>query len=209
MILVMQFRLPILLAAAALLSACSASKEATAQKAPVSETAPATYRVNFDTSRGPFVVEITRDQAPHGADRLYSLVKAKYFDGARFYRVVPEFMVQWGAAADPAVSKSWDVAIQDDPVKETNARGTISFAATGQPNSRSTHMFINYADNARLDAMGFAPLGRVVSGMDIVDQIYSEDREKPDQVMIKEHGNAYLEKEFPHLDYIKTARISQ
>jgi peptidyl-prolyl cis-trans isomerase A (cyclophilin A) len=202
-------RFPLLLSIAVLLSACSASKDASAQKAPLSETAPATFRVNFDTSRGPFVVEITRDLAPHGADRLYSLVKAKYFDGARFFRVVPDFMVQWGMAADPAVSKAWDVPIPDDPVKDTNTRGTISFAATSQPNSRSTQMFINYADNARLDAMGFAPMGKVVSGMDIVDQLYSEDREKPDQTMIKELGNTYLEKEFPHLDYIKTARISQ
>ncbi|MDQ1472729.1 MAG: peptidyl-prolyl cis-trans isomerase [Bryobacterales bacterium] len=202
-------RFSLLLSIAVLLSACSGSKDASAQKAPLSETAPANFRVNFDTSRGPVVVEITRDLAPHGADRLYSLVKAKYFDGARFFRVVPNFMVQWGMAADPAVSRNWDVPIPDDPVKETNARGTISFAATSQPNSRSTQMFINYADNARLDAMGFAPLGKVVSGMDIVDQLYSEDREKPDQMMIKELGNTYLEKEFPHLDYIKTARISQ
>jgi peptidyl-prolyl cis-trans isomerase A (cyclophilin A) len=194
-------RFPILLSIAVLLSACSGSKSET--------PAPATYRVNFETSRGPFVVEITRDLAPHGADRLYNLVKAKYFDGARFFRVVPNFMVQWGMAADPAVSKTWDVPIPDDPVKETNARGTISFAATSQPNSRSTQMFINYADNARLDAMGFAPVGKVVSGMEVVDQLYSEDGEKPDQMMIKEMGNAYLEKEFPHLDYIKSARISQ
>jgi peptidyl-prolyl cis-trans isomerase A (cyclophilin A) len=154
-------------------------------------------------------VEITRDQAPHAADHLYSLVKAKYFDGARFYRVVPGFMVQWGSAADPEVSKAWEGTIEDDPVKDTNSRGTISFAATGQPNSRSTHMFINYADNARLDSMGFAPLGKVVSGMEIVDQIYSEDGERPDQLQMKELGNRYLEKEFPKLDYIKTARIAQ
>jgi peptidyl-prolyl cis-trans isomerase A (cyclophilin A) len=201
-------RVSCLLSVTLLLSACSGSKPASAQKAPLSETAPATFRVNFDTSRGPFVVEITREQAPHGADHLYSLVKSKYFDGARFYRVVPGFMVQWGAAADPDVSRAWEATIEDDPVKDTNSRGTISFAATGQPNSRSTHMFINYADNARLDAMGFAPLGKVVSGMEIVDQIYSEDGEKPDQLQMKDQGNKYLEREFPHLDYIKTARIA-
>jgi peptidyl-prolyl cis-trans isomerase A (cyclophilin A) len=201
-------RFSFLLSITLLLSACSGSKPASAQKAPSSETAPATFRINFDTSRGPFVVEITREQAPHGADHLYSLVKAKYFDGSRFYRVVPGFMVQWGAAADPAVGKAWDVTIEDDPVKDTNSRGTISFAATGRPNSRTTHLFINYADNARLDAMGFAPLGKVVSGMEIVDQIYSGDGERPDQMQMQTQGNQYLEKEFPHLDYIKTARIA-
>ncbi len=194
---------------AALLAGCSGSKPASAQKAPVSETAPATFRVNFDTSRGGFVVEVQRDQAPNGADRFYSLVKAKFFDGARFYRVVPGFMVQWGAAADPEVAKAWDVTIQDDPVKTSNEKGTISFAATSAPNSRSTHMFINYGDNARLDSMGFAPIGKVVSGMDIVEQIYSGDGERPDQMRMKAEGNKYLEKEFPNLDYIKTARIAQ
>ena len=202
-------RLSCLVSVALLLSACSGSKPASAQKASSDDTAPAVYRVNFDTSRGPFVVEITREQAPHGADHLYTLVKAKYFDGARFYRVVPGFMVQWGSAADPAVSKAWEGTIEDDPVKDTNSRGTISFAATGQPNSRSTHMFINYGDNARLDAMGFAPLGKVVSGMEIVEQIYSADGEKPDQLSMKDQGNKYLEREFPNLDYIKTARIAQ
>jgi peptidyl-prolyl cis-trans isomerase A (cyclophilin A) len=192
-----------------LLTACSGSKPARAQKAPAAETAPATYRVNFDTSRGPFVVEILREQAPNGADRLYNLVKSNFFDGARFYRVVPGFMVQWGSATDPEVSKKWDVTIQDDAVKETNAKGTISFAAQSAPNTRSTHMFINYADNARLDALGFAPIGKVVSGMEIVEQIYSGDGERPDQMRMKEEGIKYLEKEFPNLDFIKTARIAQ
>lgn len=203
-------RLSALLPLTLLLAACSASKPATAlASAPKDSQAPATYRVNFETSRGAFVVEINREQAPNGADHLYTLVKAKYFDGARFYRVVPGFMVQWGSAADPAVSKTWETPIQDDPVKDTNARGTVSFAATGQPNSRSTHMFINYGDNARLDAMGFAPMGKVVSGMDIVEQIYSADGERPDQMQMKEMGNKYLEKDFPNLDYIKSAQIAQ
>jgi peptidyl-prolyl cis-trans isomerase A (cyclophilin A) len=180
-----------------------------AQKAAVEGKAPAAFRVDFDTSRGPFVVEITREQAPNGADRFYSLVKAKYFDGARFYRVVPGFMVQWGAAADPAVSKKWDKPIPDDSVKATNARGAITFAASSQPDSRTTHMFINFADNARLDRMGFAPIGKVVSGMENVDQIYSGDGERPDQTQLKEEGNAYAQKEFPNLDYIKTARLAQ
>ncbi|MCU1330721.1 MAG: peptidyl-prolyl cis-trans isomerase PpiA precursor [Bryobacterales bacterium] len=198
------FALPL----AILLVSCSGSKSASAEKAPLEETAPAVFRVNVETSKGPFVVEVTREQAPHGADRFYSMVKAKYFDEARFYRVVPGFMVQWGAAADPAVSAAWDVRIPDDEVKATNERGTLSFAATNAPNSRSTHMFINYANNARLDAMGFAPIGKVVSGMDILDQIYSGDGEAPDQMRIKEDGNKYLKLIYPKLDYIKTARLA-
>jgi len=193
---------------AATLAACSGAQSASEEKLP-NEKAPDTYRVNFDTSRGPFVVEVNRDQAPNGADRFYNLVKAKYFDGSRFYRVVPGFMVQWGAAADPKNSQKWDQGIPDDPVKTTNARGAISFAASSQPNSRTTHLFINFVDNARLDPMGFAPIGKVVSGMENVDQIYSGDGERPDQGAIKEAGNEYLQKEFPNLDYIKTARLAQ
>src|ERR1700733_10653523 len=129
---------------------------ACAQK-PSNETAPATFHVNLDTSRGPVVIEVTRADAPIGADRFYNLVKAKYFDGARFFRVIPGFMAQFGLAADPAVSKAWDVPIQDDPVKTSNVRGTVTFAATGSPNSRSTQLFINFADNARLASQRFAP----------------------------------------------------
>jgi peptidyl-prolyl cis-trans isomerase A (cyclophilin A) len=169
--------------------------------------APATYKVAFDTTAGKFVVAVTRSQAPHGADRLYDLVKAKYFDGDRFYRIVPNFVVQWGGAPKPAVSALWSATIADDPVKATNARGTLSFAATGEANSRSTHMFINLVDNARLDGMGFAPVGKVVSGMSAVDKIYAGYGEKPDQELIASQGNAYLIAQFPKLDYIKTARI--
>jgi len=191
-----------------MLAACSGAQSASDARLP-NDKAPDVYRINFDTSRGPFVVEITRDQAPNGADRLYNLVKAKYYDGSRFYRVVSGFMVQWGAAADPKDSQHWDQGIPDDPVKATNARGAVTFAASSQPNSRTTHLFINFADNARLDQMGFAPVGKVVSGMENIDQIYSGDGERPDQGAIKEAGNEYLQKEFPNLDYIKTARIAQ
>jgi peptidyl-prolyl cis-trans isomerase A (cyclophilin A) len=166
-----------------------------------------TYRVLLDTSKGPVVVDVDRRLAPNGAQRFYELVKAKYFDGARFYRVVPGFVVQWGAAADPAVTKKWDTTIPDDAVKTSNTRGTVAFAATGQPNSRSTHLFINLGDNAKLDAMGFAPIGRVGSGMEVVGRIYPGYAEQPDQALIAAQGNAYLKKEFPRLDYIKTARI--
>ena len=189
---------------ALLLGACTAHGQKAAD-----EKAPETFRVNLDTSRGPVVIEVTRADAPNGADRFYSLVKAKYFDGARFFRVVPGFMAQFGIAADPASTKTWDVPIQDDPVKTSNVRGTVTFAATSQPNSRTTQLFINFGDNARLDDQRFAPFGKVVSGMENVDQIYSGDGERPDQTQIEAEGNAYLEKAFPRLDYIRTARIAQ
>jgi peptidyl-prolyl cis-trans isomerase A (cyclophilin A) len=181
---------------------------AVAQK-PANLIAPATFRVNFDTSKGPVVIEVTRALAPNGADHFYSLVKAKYYDGVRFFRVVPGFMAQFGLAASPAVTKAWDVPIQDDPVKTSNVRGAVTFAQTSAPNSRSTQLFINFGSNAFLDNQRFAPFGKVVSGMENVDMIYSGDGEKPDQGRITAEGNAYLEKAFPRLDYIKTARIME
>jgi peptidyl-prolyl cis-trans isomerase A (cyclophilin A) len=186
------------------LGACSAG----AQKLP-NEKAPETFRVNFDTSKGPVVIEVTRADAPVGADRFYNMVKAKVLDGARFFRVIPGFMAQFGLAADPAVSKTWDVPIQDDPVKASNVRGAVTFAQTSQPNSRSTQLFINFGDNSRLDGLRFAPFGKVISGMENVDMIYAGDLENPVQTRITAEGNAYLEKDFPRLDYIKTARITE
>lgn len=180
---------------------------ADATAAPKSKSPGGTYRVLFDTSRGPVVIVVDRSLAPNGAKRFYELVKAKYFDGARFYRVVPGFVVQWGGAADPAVSKKWDVTIPDDAVKTSNTRGTVTFAATSTPNSRTTHMFISLGDNGRLDAMGFAPIGHVTTGMSAVDHIYAGYGEQPDQGLIASQGNKYLVKSFPKLDYIKTARI--
>jgi peptidyl-prolyl cis-trans isomerase A (cyclophilin A) len=176
---------------------------------PANETAPAMFRVNFDTSRGPVVIEVNRADAPIGADRFYNLVKAKVLDGARFFRVIPGFMAQFGIPADPAVTKVWDMPIQDDPVKTSNARGTLTFAATSEPNSRSTQMFINFADNGRLDGQRFAPIGKVVSGMEFVDQIYSGYGDLPSQgqAQIEAQGNAWLDKQFPKLDYIKTATL--
>ncbi|MBV9232732.1 MAG: peptidylprolyl isomerase [Candidatus Eremiobacteraeota bacterium] len=186
----------------ALTGCASGAKQTSADKSPAG-----TYRVVLDTTKGRVTMEIDRSLAPHGAQRFYELVKARYFDGSRFYRVVPGFVVQWGAAADPAVTKKWDVTIPDDPVKTSNTRGTVAFAASQQPNSRTTHLFINYGDNSRLDALGFAPIGRVTSGMSAVDHIYAGYGERPDQTLIGERGNAYLSKSFPRLDYIKSARI--
>jgi len=181
----------------------SGTKQSTGQS-----PAANTYRIVLDTTKGPVTIEVDRSLAPNGAQRFYELVKAKYFDGARFYRVVPGFVVQWGAAADPAVTKKWDVTIPDDPVKTSNLPGTVAFAATGQPNSRTTHLFINLGNNARLDAMGFAPIGRVVGGMKAVEHIYAGYGEHPDQNLIGSRGNAYLNKSFPRLDYIESAHVA-
>jgi peptidyl-prolyl cis-trans isomerase A (cyclophilin A) len=176
---------------------------------PAPKVAPATFRVNMDTTRGPVIVEVVRANAPIGVDRFYNLVEAKFFDGARFFRVVPGFVVQFGMAGDPKLNAAWDVPIQDDPVTLSNARGTLTFAAANDPNTRTTQMFINLADNQRLDARRFAVIGKVASGMDYVDRIYAGDGEKPQQDQITKEGNAYLEREFPHLDYIRTARIAE
>lgn len=174
---------------------------------PPNEKAPATYRVLLDTTRGPITVEVTRADAPNGADRFYNLVKAQYFDGARFFRVVPRFVVQFGIAGDPKLYAKWNVPIKDDPVLVSNTRGTLCFAAASAPNTRTTQLFINLGENQRLDAQGFAVFGKVVSGMDAVDHIYSGYGQKPDQEQIEKQGNAYLEQNFPSLDFIKTARI--
>src|SRR5215469_4702291 len=144
-----------------------------ANPAALTEQAPATYKVKFDTSKGPFVVEVHRDWAPLGADRFYNLVKNGFYDNARFFRVISGFMVQFGINADPAISARWRSArINDDPVKKSNSRGMMTFATAG-PNTRTTQVFINYANNAALDGQGFAPFGQVVSGMNVVDALYS------------------------------------
>jgi len=152
-------------------------------------------------------VEVHRDWAPNGADRFYELVTSGFYDEGRFFRVVPEFMVQWGISRDPKIAAEWrDKNIQDDPVTQSNVRGFISFATRG-PNTRTTQLFINFGDNARLDSMGFAPFGKVIEGMEIVDQIYSGYGETPQQGMIETQGNAYLKAQFPQLDYIKTTKV--
>ncbi|HZZ58407.1 MAG TPA: peptidylprolyl isomerase [Opitutaceae bacterium] len=191
-------------AAAVLLSGCATGPSGAG---PAEATAPAHYTVDLDTSVGPIVIAVDRADAPHGADRFYALVKAHYFDGARFFRVVEGFVVQFGIAADPAVTHAWDHAIPDDPVTQRNARGTVVFAATSEPNSRTTQLFINLGPNGRLDSLGFAPIGRVTSGMDNVDRIFAGYGEAPDQQKIEDEGNAYLQAQFPNLDYIKTARL--
>jgi peptidyl-prolyl cis-trans isomerase A (cyclophilin A) len=173
------------------------------------EKAPDTYKVKFDTSKGPFVIEVHRAWAPIGADHFYNLVKSGFYNDARFFRVVPNFMVQFGMAADPKVQSAHNTSIKDDPVKESNKRGYVTFAKTGAPNSRSTQVFINFKDNTFLDSQGFAPIGQVVSGMDVVDKINAEYGERPNQGEIRANGNAYLNKEFPKLDYVKSATVEK
>jgi len=197
----------------ALTIAAPAWSQGLTNPAALTAQAPATYKVKFDTSKGPFVVELHRDWAPLGADRFYNLVKNGFYDNARFFRVISGFMVQFGINADPRLAAVWrDAAIADDPVRQSNTRGMITFATRG-PNTRTTQVFINYGNNARLDSGGFAPFGQVVSGMEVVDALYSGYGEGapggagPAQGRIQSEGNAYLMKEFPKLDYIKTATI--
>lgn len=169
--------------------------------------APAEYKVQFVTTKGNVVIEIHRDWAPLGADRFYNLVRAGFFTDAAFFRVVPNFIVQFGLSANPAVNKVWEKAnIIDDIVKQSNKRGTLTFATAG-PNTRTTQLFINLKDNAPLDSQGFAPFGTVVEGMDVVDKINSAYGERPDQGRITAEGKAYLDKNFPQLDRITSAKI--
>jgi len=195
---------------------CRCSRQAEQPATSTAEAhAPDSYKVHFDTSKGAFVLQVNRSWAPLGADRFYTLVKSGFYNGARFFRVLPGFVVQFGIAADPAVSAKWRNAnLPDDPVSQSNRPGTITFA-TGGPNTRTTQVFINLADNARLDSSGFSPFGVVTQGMDVVEQLYSGYGEGapngsgPAQPQAEAEGNAYLEREFPKLDYIKKATIEK
>jgi len=177
------------------------------------EQAPATFKAKFETTKGDFVVEVTRDWAPQGADRFYNLVKIGFFDDVVFFRVVEGFMVQFGIHGNPAVSKAWKAArIKDDPVAQSNKPGYMTYATAG-PNTRTTQIFINYGDNSPLDGQGFAPFGKVVEGMDVVQSLYKEygdappNGRGPNQGKMEREGNAYLGKSFPELDRIKKATL--
>jgi peptidyl-prolyl cis-trans isomerase A (cyclophilin A) len=181
--------------------------------AALKEQAPPVYKVEFDTSKGPFVIEVHRDWAPNGADRFYNLVKNGFYDNVRFFRVVEGFMAQFGISGDPKVSSIWrEARIKDDPVRISNKRTFVTFATAG-PNTRTTQVFISFSDNSNLDAQGFAPFGQVVSGMKVVDSLYNGYGEGapggrgPDQGRVQKEGNAYLASAFPNLDYVKKATI--
>lgn len=171
--------------------------------------APEIFKAKFTTTKGDFVVEVHRVWAPLGADRFYNLVKNGFFTDASFFRVLPDFVVQFGLNADPKVNGVWEKAkIQDDPVKESNKKGYLVFATAG-PNTRTTQLFINLKDNAGLDPQGFAPFGMVTEGMDVVEKINPEYKEQAQQDLITSQGKPYLDKNFPNMDAVKSARITE
>jgi peptidyl-prolyl cis-trans isomerase A (cyclophilin A) len=178
--------------------------------AALTDRAPATYRARFETSQGAFVIEVHREWAPNAADRFYNLVKNGFYDNGRFFRVLSGFMVQFGLNGDPEIQRPWSVAgLPDEPAKQSNTRGFVSFARESSPKSRYTMVFINYKDNSYLDSEGFPPFGQVIVGMEVVDRLYSGygRTNVPDQRRILSEGNAYLAAEYPQLDFIKRARV--
>src|SRR5437016_2220772 len=215
-------RLQILLLLAFTLAACSGDRSGKAVSGPPtgrvalllpgkdtsSIKAPPVFKARFETSKGTFVMEVHRDWAPLGADRFYNLVKNGFYDDTRFFRVVPNFMVQFGINGDPAIASSWQNAnLKDDPGgKQSNKKGYVTFATRGK-DTRTTQVFINFKDNGFLDAQGFTPFGEVTSGMDVVEKITDQYGEKPNQGSIQQQGNAYLKAQFPKLDYVKKATI--
>jgi len=195
------------------LAGCSSSEKAvtggggSADPSKWNKESPASYNARFETTVGSFTVQVQREWAPIGADRFYNLVQSGYFNGARFFRVVPGFVVQFGLNPDPKVTNAWrQTNLQDDPVRRSNGRGFLTFATAG-PNTRTTQLFINLGDNVRLDQMGFSPFGLVTEGMETVDKINAEYGESPQQPNIEAEGEAYLAANFPKLDKIIKATI--
>ncbi|HEX7705493.1 MAG TPA: peptidylprolyl isomerase [Thermoanaerobaculia bacterium] len=209
--------LSMLLVVFGLISGCAAEAASRSKMlldpAKLEAKAPDVFAAEFETSKGSFVIEVHREWAPNGADRFYNLVSNGYYDGVRFFRVVSGFMAQFGINGDPKVNAAWQPStIPDDAVNQSNIRGMVTFAMRG-PDTRTTQIFINYVDNARLDSMGFAPFGKVIEGMDVVDALhagYGEGAPRgrgPAQDRIQSEGNTYLEAEFPELDFVKKAVI--
>jgi len=191
--------------------AAAAYDQALLKPALLKAQAPQSYQVQFDTTRGTFTVTVTRAWSPLGADRFYNLVKHHYFDGARFFRVLPGFVAQFGLSANPAVNAAWEKAtIKDDPHSQSNKRGTLVFATAG-PNTRTTQLFINFKDNgASLDSQGFTPFGAVDgNGMNVVEMFYDQYGEGSgmDQENISKGGEKYLAQHWPKLDTIKSATL--
>ncbi len=180
---------------------------------PKPEKAPDVFKVRFETTKGDFVIEVHKEWAPRGADHFYELVQNHFYDGARFFRVVRRYIVQFGINGDPKTQSLWgQMQIRDDPVKQSNKRGYVSYAKIG-PNSRTTQLFINLRDNVNLDKQGFAPFGKVTEGMDIIERFWSSYGEVaprgagPDPTRIELEGDAYLERSFPRLDKIIRAQV--
>jgi peptidyl-prolyl cis-trans isomerase A (cyclophilin A) len=196
---------------AALATATAVAQDETLRDpAQLTETAPDVYRARFETSKGPFVVEVHREWAPLAADRFYNLVKRGFYDGTRFFRVRPGFVAQWGIHGDPFIQRAWrDASLKDEPVKQSNRRGFVSFTSEGSPQSRYTQVFVNLRDNADLDKDNFPAFGQVVSGMENVDRLYGgyAGAKEPDGRRIIREGNDYLQKEYPRLDSIEKATI--
>ncbi len=182
-------------------------------RAELATAGPDSFDVAFHTTKGRVVARVVRALAPRGADRVWHAVQARYYDGVRFYRVIPGFMAQFGFHGDPAVTRAWEaMTLPDEPVRASNTRGMVTFANRG-PNTRTVQLFINTGNNQNLDARGFAPIGRVLEGMPVVDSLYAGYGEGaprgpgPDQARIIAEGNAYLRKSYPRLDAIDSARI--
>ena len=194
-------------------AAPAAAKANLLSPASLNATAPAEFDAKFTTTKGDFVIHVTRAWAPHGADRFYNLVRAGFFTDVAFFRVLTGFMAQFGISPDPAIARAWMQAnIPDDKVTQSNKRGRLTFATAG-PGTRTTQLFINYTNNAGLDGQGFAPLGEVTEGMDVVDKLYADYGEGapggrgPEQGRTQSEGKAYLERYFPKLDKILSAKI--
>jgi len=203
----MRFRhaalLLVLLAAAAPAFACNREKTPEVVVGP----APDSFRVALSTSKGDVVVEVYKAWSPHGADRFYQLVSEGFFDDQRFFRVIPQYIAQFGASADPKKNDRWDDAkIPDDPRTQSNSRGTLSFAAEA-PNTRSHQLFFNLKDNPKLDPQNFIPIGRVVDGMAVLDALYDDYGDTPKYRLVATLGNEYLHRMFPRMDFIRTARV--
>jgi peptidyl-prolyl cis-trans isomerase A (cyclophilin A) len=214
------FLLPVLVAVAVLAGCGGGGGSSTSTNTPpaallhpatLTKKAPQLFDITFHTTKGDFVVTVHRTWAAQGADRLYNLAKNHFFDGMKVFRVVPNFVVQFGISPYPEVSKAWEKAtIPDDVVTNHNTRGAVSFASAG-PNTRTTQIFVNLGNNSgSLDNNGFAPVGSVTSGMKVLDELYSGygDETTPHQPEMVNQGNAYLEKTYPKLDEIKTAVVS-
>lgn len=175
--------------------------------------APEMFKVKFDTTKGPVVLVLHRDWSPKGVDRFYNMTRNGFFTGVRFFRVMPNFMAQFGINGNPAVNDAWEKArLADDPPNgKSNVRGILTYGTTGQPNSRGTQLFINYKDNSYLDKQGFVPIGEVVEGMEVVDMLYSDYGAAPqnEQGTLVSQGNKFMQTKYPKLDYIKAATVEK